>query len=182
MDYFRRPELFETLHVNTNIEYVLPSPLMAESSGEPVLMLHGGPGCSCLQNRSLQTPQKVLDQDLFHLIDSYCCEESDLDIETQNFDCVKDAVDILCDCSETELETLELTIDTKEHQNDISNSVTNIDLLQDTPSNCRKYERHFGEKAIAIEETVKNTSIHNGVCSSGFSSLWLSPGNSARNL
>lgn len=113
MDYFRRPELFETLHVNTNIEYVLPSPLMAESSGEPVLMLHGGPGCSCLQSRSLQTPQKVLDQDLFHLIDSYCCEESDLDIETQNFDCVKDAVDILCDCSETELETLELTIDTK---------------------------------------------------------------------
>lgn len=71
MDYFRRPELFETLHVNTNIEYVLPSPLMAESSGEPVLMLHGGPGCSCLQNRSLQTPQKVLDQDLFHLIGKY---------------------------------------------------------------------------------------------------------------
>lgn len=118
----------------------------------------------------------------FSFADSYCCEESDLDIETQNFDCVKDAVDILCDCSETELETLELTIDTKEHQNDISNSVMNIDLLQDTPSNCRKYERHFGEKAIAIEETVKNTSIHNGVCSSGFSSLWLSPGNSARNL
>lgn len=88
----------------------------------------------------------------------------------------------MCDCSETELETLELTIDTKEHQNDISNSVMNIDLLQDTPSNCRKYERHFGEKAIAIKETVKNTSIHNGVCSSGFSSLWLSPGNSARNL
>lgn len=71
MDYFRRPELFETLHVNTNIEYVLPSPLMAESSGEPMLMIHGGPGCSCLQNRSLQTPQKVLDQDLFHLIGKY---------------------------------------------------------------------------------------------------------------
>lgn len=90
----------------------------------------------------------------------------------------------MCDCSETELETLELTIDTKEHQNDecFSNSVTNIDVLQDPPSNCRKYERHFGEKAIAIEETLKNTSIHNGVCSSGFSSLWLSPGNSARNL
>lgn len=184
MDYFRRPELFETLHVNTNIEYVLPSPLMAESSGEPMLMIHGGPGCSCLQNRSLQTPQKVLDQDLFHLIDSYCCEESDLDIETQNFDCVKDVVDILCDCSETELETLELTIDTKEHQNDecFSNSVMYTDLLQEPPFNCRKYERHSREKVTAIEETVKNTSIPNGVCSNGFSSLWLSPGNSARNM
>lgn len=115
--------------------------------------------------------------------DSYCCEESDLDIETQNFDCVKDVVDILCDCSETELETLELTIDTKEHQNDdcFSNSVMYTDLLHE-PVHCRKYERHFGEKVTAIEETVKNTSIPNGVCSNGFSSLWLSPGNSARNL
>lgn len=120
----------------------------------------------------------------FSFADSYCCEESDLDIETQNFDCVKDVVDILCDCSETELETLELTIDTKEHQNDecFSNSVMYTDLLQEPPFNCRKYERHFGEKVTAIEETVKNTSIPNGVCSSGFSSLWLSPGNSARNL
>lgn len=120
----------------------------------------------------------------FSFADSYCCEESDLDIETQNFDCVKDVVDILCDCSETELETLELTIDTKEHQNDecFSNSVMYTDLLQEPTFNCRKYERHFGEKVTAIEETVKNTSIPNGVCSSGFSSLWLSPGNSARNL
>lgn len=120
----------------------------------------------------------------FSFADSYCCEESDLDIETQNFDCVKDVVDILCDCSETELETLELTIDTKEHQNDecFSNSVMYTDLLQEPPFNCRKYERHFGEKVTAIEETVNNTSIPNGVCSSGFSSLWLSPGNSARNL
>lgn len=120
----------------------------------------------------------------FSFADSYCCEESDLDIESQNFDCVKDVVDILCDCSETELETLELTIDTKEHQNDecFSNSVMYTDLLQEPPFNCRKYERHFGEKVTAIEETVKNTSIPNGVCSSGFSSLWLSPGNSARNL
>lgn len=119
----------------------------------------------------------------FSFADSYCCEESDLDIETQNFDCVKDVVDILCDCSETELETLELTIDTKEHQNDecFSNSVMYTDLLHE-PVHCRKYERHFGEKVTAIEETVKNTSIPNGVCSSGFSSLWLSPGNSARNL
>lgn len=120
----------------------------------------------------------------FSFADSYCCEESDLDIETQNFDCVKDVVDILCDCSETELKTLELTIDTKEHQNDdcFSNSVMYTDLLQEPPFNCRKYERHFGEKVTAIEETVNNTSIPNGVCSSGFSSLWLSPGNSARNL
>lgn len=120
----------------------------------------------------------------FSFADSYCCEESDLDIETQNFDCVKDVVDILCDCSETELETLELTIDTKEHQNDecFSNSVMYTNLLQEPSFNCRKYERHFGEKVTAIEETVKNTSIPNGVCSSGFSSLWLSPGNSARNL
>lgn len=120
----------------------------------------------------------------FSFADSYCCEESDLDIETQNFDCVKDVVDILCDCSETELKTLELTIDTKEHQNDecFSNSVMYTDLLQEPTFNCRKYERHFGEKVTAIEETVKNTSIPNGVCSSGFSSLWLSPGNSARNL
>lgn len=120
----------------------------------------------------------------FSFADSYCCEESDLDIETQNVDCVKDVVDILCDCSETELETLELTIDTKEHQNDdcFSNSVMYTDLLQEPTFNCRKYERHFGEKVTAIEETVKNTSIPNGVCSSGFSSLWLSPGNSARNL
>lgn len=120
----------------------------------------------------------------FSFADSYCCEESDLDIETQNFDCVKDVVDILCDCSETELETLELTIDTKEHQNDdcFSNSVMYTDLLQEPTFNCRKYERHFGEKVTAIEETVNNTSIPNGVCSSGFSSLWLSPGNSARNL
>lgn len=122
--------------------------------------------------------------DFFSFADSYCCEESDLDIETQNFDCVKDVVDILCDCSETELETLELTIDTKEHQNDecFSNSVMYTDLLQEPPFNCRKYERHFGEKVTAIEETVKNTSIPDGVCSNGFSSLWLSPGNSARNL
>lgn len=120
----------------------------------------------------------------FSFADSYCCEESDLDIETQNFDCVKDVVDILCDCSETELKTLELTIDTKEHQNDdcFSNSVMYTDLLQEPTFNCRKYERHFGEKVTAIEETVNNTSIPNGVCSSGFSSLWLSPGNSARNL
>lgn len=118
----------------------------------------------------------------FSFADSYCCEESDLDIETQNFDCVKDVVDILCDCSETELKTL--TIDTKEHQNDdcFSNSVMYTDLLQEPTFNCRKYERHFGEKVTAIEETVNNTSIPNGVCSSGFSSLWLSPGNSARNL
>lgn len=132
---------------------------------------------------TLEETLKTLDF-FFSFADSYCCEESDLDIETQNFDCVKDVVDILCDCSETELETLELTIDTKEHQNDecFSNSVMYTNLLQEPSFNCRKYERHFGEKVTAIEETVKNTSIPNGVCSNGFSSLWLSPGNSARNL
>lgn len=188
MDYFRRPELFETLHVNTNIEYVLPSPLVAESSGEPMLMIHGGPCCSCTQNRSLQTPQKVLDQDLFHLIDSYCCEEVGFDIETENVDCVQDVVDFLCDCCETEEQSPRLTFDTeKPNVNPMDerflNSVqvlTDEDLSQEKLSNSRKYDRHFGEKAV--EETVKNTVIHNGVCSSGFSSLWLSPGNSARNL
>lgn len=138
----------------------------------------------CILKLYLTLEETLKTLDFFSFADSYCCEESDLDIETQNFDYVKDVVDILCDCSETELETLELTIDTKEHQNDdcFSNSVMYTDLLQEPTFNCRKYERHFGEKATAIEETVKNTSIPNGVCSSGFSSLWLSPGNSARNL
>lgn len=51
----------------------------------------------------------------FLFVDSYCCEEFDFDIEIQNFDCVKDVVDILCDCSEIELEILELIIDIKEY-------------------------------------------------------------------
>lgn len=53
--------------------------------------------------------------DFFLFVDSYCCEEFDFDIEIQNFDCVKDVVDILCDCSEIELEILELIIDIKEY-------------------------------------------------------------------
>lgn len=53
--------------------------------------------------------------DFFLFVDSYCCEEFDFDIEIQNFDCVKDVVDILCDCSEIELVILELIIDIKEY-------------------------------------------------------------------
>lgn len=57
-----------------------------------------------------------------------------------------------------------------------------IDLLQELIFNCRKYEWYFGDKVIVIEEMVKNISIFNGVCLSGFFFFWLFFGNSVCNL
>ncbi|XP_062592801.1 uncharacterized protein LOC134254278 [Saccostrea cucullata] len=176
MDYSRRAELFEILYINTNIEYTLPPSLM-KAAEEPILKVHGGPECSCDQRISHCHTQNVLDQDLFHLIDSLSPAEENTFAE--EFDNVSDVIDFLCDCEVTEVENFS-NVQPINNDEDVNQTilVEPVNGPEKKQTHQRKRKRDFEE---VFEVSVKR--LRSGVCSSGFSYLCrLSPGNNIRSL
>lgn len=130
------------------------------------------------------------------LADTFYGEETDFEFEDEHFESVDEVFDILCESGDILCESSDVLFESSDAES-LEIGADNEDRIKNVKDeNCLNVnvqvqgnefslpQRRIDEIQRAEKEAVNKRawSVQTGVCSSGFSSLWLSPGNNARNL
>ena len=130
------------------------------------------------------------------LADTFYGEETDFEFEDEHFDNVDEVFDILCESGDILCESSDVLFESSDAES-LDIGADNEDRIRNVKDeNCLNVnvqvqgndfslpQRRIHEIQRVEKEAVNKRawSVQTGVCSSGFSSSWLSPGNNARNL